>query len=119
MLMGDARREASLHSSLFTQRHATNFSATNHVSAMARCYCQRSFLPIAAIVVAFVVTANSWISRNITAGHYGFSQFAQDSFVLELLGHKRGGVFVDVGASDGVWNSNSCLLYTSPSPRDS
>ena len=77
---------------------------------MVRCCCQRSFLPIAAIVVAFIVTANSWISRNITAGHYGFSQFAQDSFVLELLGHKRGGVFVDVGASDGIWNSNSYLL---------
>ena len=77
---------------------------------MARCCCQRSFLPLAAISIAFVVTANSWLSRNITAGHYGFSQFAQDSFVLELLGHKRGGVFVDVGASDGVWNSNSYLL---------
>ena len=77
---------------------------------MVRCCCQRSFLPIAAISVAFIVTANSWLTRNIAAGHYGFSQFAQDSFVLELLGHKRGGVFVDVGASDGIWNSNSYLL---------
>ena len=112
-VMGRQPRANALHSALFTAQLCNCEVATNHVSLaapMARCCCQRSFLPLAAIVVAFIVTTNSWISRNITAGHYGFSQFAQDSFVLELLGHKRGGVFVDVGASDGVWNSNSYLL---------
>ena len=74
---------------LFTARTLQLWRRTTsqHVAPMVRCCCQRSFLPLAAISIAFVVTANSWLSRNITAGHYGFSQFAQDSFVLEPVSY--------------------------------
>jgi hypothetical protein len=41
------------------------------------------------------------------------SQFGQDAFVLDLLGGKRGGYFVDSGASDGVQGSNTELLERS------
>lgn len=36
------------------------------------------------------------------------SQYGQDIFVSEYLGHRRNGFFVDVGASDGVTFSNTC-----------
>jgi hypothetical protein len=39
-----------------------------------------------------------------------FSQVGQDAWALGHFGAKRGGVFVDVGASDGVTGSNSYLL---------
>jgi FkbM family methyltransferase len=38
------------------------------------------------------------------------SQFGQDLLVLELLNGKRGGYFIDSGASDGVSVSNTLLL---------
>jgi FkbM family methyltransferase len=38
------------------------------------------------------------------------SQLGQDLFVLSELNFKRGGFFVDFGATDGVELSNSCLL---------
>lgn len=41
-------------------------------------------------------------------GHY--SQFGQDKFVATLLGHKHGGIFLDIGAHDGVSYSNSCFF---------
>jgi len=34
----------------------------------------------------------------------------QDMLVADLLGNKRGGVFVDIGANDGVTISNTCYL---------
>lgn len=34
----------------------------------------------------------------------------QDLLVADLLGNKRGGVFVDIGANDGVTISNTCYL---------
>ena len=37
----------------------------------------------------------------------GAAAFGQDLFVHELLGRKHGGVFVDVGANDGVTISNT------------
>ena len=38
------------------------------------------------------------------------SEFGQDIFVLEMLGWKRDGFFLDSGASDGVQSSNTHLL---------
>ncbi len=38
------------------------------------------------------------------------SQYGQDRFVANLLGGKRGGVFVDIGAHDGTSYSNSLLF---------
>jgi len=38
------------------------------------------------------------------------SQYGQDHFVLQLLGGKRNGFFLDTGASDGVRSSNTALL---------
>ena len=38
------------------------------------------------------------------------SQDGQDQFVFERLGGKRGGVFLEVGAFDGVTFSNTCAL---------
>jgi FkbM family methyltransferase len=40
------------------------------------------------------------------------SQLGQDRLVLELLGGKRGGFFLDSGAADGVRVSNTQLLET-------
>jgi methyltransferase, FkbM family len=36
-----------------------------------------------------------------------FSQFGQDKFVAERLGYKRKGIFIDVGAADGIDMSNT------------
>lgn len=43
--------------------------------------------------------------ENIDAGYR--SQFGQDQFVAERLQFKRNGVFVDIGANDGITLSNS------------
>lgn len=40
------------------------------------------------------------------------SQLGQDRLVLDLLGHKRGGFFLDSGAADGLIASNTHLLET-------
>src|SRR5205814_5665025 len=48
--------------------------------------------------------------RGGRAGTLMFSQYAQDDFVLEVLGGKRGGFFLDSGAADGVTLSNTYLL---------
>ncbi len=42
-----------------------------------------------------------------------YSEFGQDIFVLEMLGWKRNGFFLDSGASDGVQSSNTHLLEVS------
>ena len=39
-------------------------------------------------------------------------------YVVSFFQGKRHGFFIDIGAFDGITWSNSCLLYTSPSPRD-
>ncbi|WP_416564174.1 FkbM family methyltransferase [Nocardia testacea] len=41
------------------------------------------------------------------------SQYGQDELVLQVLNGKRGGYFLDSGASDGVAASNTFLLETS------
>lgn len=38
------------------------------------------------------------------------AQLRQDLFVLVETGFKRGGVFIDVGAADGIWSSNTYYL---------
>lgn len=40
----------------------------------------------------------------------GSGAYGQDLLVADLLGNKRGGVFVDIGANDGVKISNTCYL---------
>jgi len=42
-----------------------------------------------------------------------YSQCGQDQLIDELLGHKRNGVFVDVGAADGETNSNTLFFEAS------
>lgn len=39
-----------------------------------------------------------------------YSQLSQDTWVIEKLKGKRNGFYVDVGASDGIINSNSYML---------
>ena len=39
-----------------------------------------------------------------------FSQYSQDLFVLSILNHKKNGYFIDFGATDGIFLSNSYLL---------
>jgi len=39
-----------------------------------------------------------------------FSQYSQDLFVLSTLNHKKNGYFIDFGATDGIFLSNSFLL---------
>lgn len=42
-----------------------------------------------------------------------YSEFGQDLFVLETLGWKHGGFFLDLGASNGIQSSNTRLLEVS------
>jgi len=46
--------------------------------------------------------------RNLPQGFH--SQFGQDAFIADLFGQKRGGVFLDIGANDGVSFSNTLHL---------
>jgi len=39
-----------------------------------------------------------------------YSQFGQDSFVLDYFNNKRNGIFIDIGAYDGVSLSNTYYL---------
>lgn len=48
------------------------------------------------------------VTKSVTAMNR--SQIGQDAWVIQQLGNKRGGYFVDVGAYDGVTLSNSYRL---------
>jgi len=37
----------------------------------------------------------------------GIGAYGQDVFIAELLGHKKNGVFFDIGANDGITINNS------------
>ena len=39
-----------------------------------------------------------------------FSQYSQDLFVLSMLNHKKNGYFIDFGATDGIFLSNSFFI---------
>lgn len=39
-----------------------------------------------------------------------YSQYGQDQWVIQALGHKRGGFFLEIGAGDGLWISNTLKL---------
>ena len=56
--------------------------------------------------------ANLLISLNKTFLEKSQSQLRQDIFVLNELGYKRNGFFVEFGATDGVELSNTYLLET-------
>ena len=77
-------------------------SVGRRVMCCARCTLGAvSFGATAAVVICCVLVGSR---------HYSFSQFGQDAFVLAVLKDAHDGLFVDVGASDGVTNSNSFLL---------
>ena len=67
----------------------------------------RACCVVAAVALVALI---AYIRDAAVSGRVCFSQAAQDVFVVELLGKKQGGVFVDVGASDGITNSNSFML---------
>ena len=72
--------------------------------AMTRCRCCTLCL------TATVCSAWFLILAGIASGGWTFSQFGQDAFVRALLNGTRGGLFIEVGASDGITNSNSYLF---------
>jgi hypothetical protein len=50
-------------------------------------------------------------SISVLPGRQSYSQFGQDRFVVDvLLSGKFGGYFVEAGAGDGLWISNTLLL---------
>ena len=56
--------------------------------------------------IAELIVSKLFMKR-IPAPKGFYSQYGQDAYVLDLLGGMRGGVFVDVGAYDGVELSNT------------
>lgn len=55
-----------------------------------------------------LISSNSW---QIAVPHSNYkSQFSQDFWVLGITNGKRGGYFVEAGASDGIRHSNSYVL---------
>ena len=71
---------------------------------------RRASLILIATIFALAVAVNGWLKTSVLSGRLCFSQFRQDQFVVNLLQKKREGVFIDVGASDGLTNSNSAQL---------
>ena len=49
--------------------------------------CRSFLVPLAAIAMGFVA-ADAWLSGAVMAHRIGFSQFQQDSFVVDLLAGK-------------------------------
>jgi len=56
------------------------------------------------------VAKNKPGERNYDYTRDGFSQFGQDRYLIKKFGFKRGGVYIDIGASDGIEMSNTYLL---------
>jgi FkbM family methyltransferase len=56
------------------------------------------------------ITHELLAARATEHGEDARSQLHQDAFVLEVLGHKKNGYFVDIGAASGVALSNTYLL---------
>src|SRR5580765_7141549 len=57
-------------------------------------------------------SANAPTASGAQTGPRSFAQLEQDIWVLNRTGFKRNGVFVEFGATDGVWLSNTYLLET-------
>lgn len=53
---------------------------------------------------------NATMDREYLSSQGYASQYGQDCFVAEYFDHKRNGVFVDIGANDGMQLSNSLYL---------
>jgi len=43
-------------------------------------------------------------------GMRSFSQFGEDVAAIRYFGLRRGGIYVDVGAYDGIYLSNTAML---------
>ena len=59
------------------------------------------------VMVSIFVLANLVVAWDAHTSFLSGSQFGQDRWVLSYLGYPRDGYYVDVGAADGVWGSNS------------
>lgn len=81
---------------------------TLHTRA-TRCVCKTAQCAAAAACCVVLLIAAT-ISALVGSQMFSFSQDRQDAFVVALLRGMTGGLFVDVGASDGITNSNSMLL---------
>lgn len=64
------------------------------------------------LLVALCPEHDEFLRYKHTRGSASRSQIGQDLFVLQRLKEKRGGYFVDFGATDGVSLSNTYLLET-------
>jgi len=68
---------------------------------------QQLFAPRAAENAKTPIGSDEWKAQ---LRNKSFSQLGQDLWVLEKTGYKRGGYFVEFGATDGVLLSNTWLL---------
>ena len=50
------------------------------------------------------------VSGSYKPSLHGFSQVGQDRWIIKQFGYKRGGTYIDIGASDGMEMSNTYLL---------
>lgn len=66
--------------------------------------------PLRASILGVDPEAREFLSFCVPLVERSHAQILQDLFVLYMLGEKRGGFFVDFGATDGVELSNSYLL---------
>jgi hypothetical protein len=72
--------------------------------------CRCALLCLLATLCSACLLIIGGISALVGTGKYAFSQFGQDAFVRALLDGVHDGLFIEVGASDGITNSNSFLL---------
>jgi FkbM family methyltransferase len=64
----------------------------------------------AAGLIRNATDADALFVRDLVSDSKSFAQLHQDLWVLHETRHKRGGYFVEFGATDGVNLSNTCLL---------
>ena len=83
-------------------------STRGAVRKRCRCCALSLFAALGCSGVLLMATVTALVS----SGKWCFSQFGHYAFALALLDGAHGGLFIDVGASDGITNSNSYLLET-------
>jgi FkbM family methyltransferase len=71
-------------------------------------YCIAKFNKKGNKVIQLLYILLVCVPTNVLTGYY--SQLGQDKRISELLGKKRGGIFVDIGAHDGIRYSNTLYL---------